>query len=264
MLSIGVLIDALHRSAGHYFVEGVGYATIEAILRVASRRRCSSRSFSSRSSTRPRSASDRAPRGGIFSPSLFMGATAGRERRRGGVSACAAGGRRRPDRRDHRYGGGRRRRDRRRDDRGDEDLRDDARLRAGDAEHHRGRAGDRREAPQPRRASTPPSSPIAVTTSPERLHANMFMVRHANQVMERDVIARADGHRLRRFPARPPARGENEARGGNQRRPDRRLPAREHGVARWRRERIHGRQTRRRGPPKASFSPATRTLCSTS
>ncbi len=32
MLIIGVLIYALFRTAGHYYVEGVGYSTIQAIL----------------------------------------------------------------------------------------------------------------------------------------------------------------------------------------------------------------------------------------
>ena len=32
MLLVGVLIYALLRESGHYYVEGVGYATIQAIL----------------------------------------------------------------------------------------------------------------------------------------------------------------------------------------------------------------------------------------
>ena len=32
MLLVGVLIYALHQSLGHYFVEGVGYSTIQSIL----------------------------------------------------------------------------------------------------------------------------------------------------------------------------------------------------------------------------------------
>ena len=77
MLSIGVLIYVLQRSAGHYFVEGVGYATIEAILRggltvpvllltlFVAKLYATSVSLGSGAS------------GGIFSPSLFMGATLG-------------------------------------------------------------------------------------------------------------------------------------------------------------------------------------------
>ena len=41
MLLIGVLIYVLLRTAGHYYVEGVGYSTIQAILSAISRcRRC--------------------------------------------------------------------------------------------------------------------------------------------------------------------------------------------------------------------------------
>ena len=77
MLSIGVLIYVLHRSAGHYFVEGVGYSTIEAILKTdltapafllilfVAKLYATSVSLGSGAS------------GGIFSPSLFMGATLG-------------------------------------------------------------------------------------------------------------------------------------------------------------------------------------------
>jgi chloride channel protein, CIC family len=77
MLSIGVLIYVLHRSAGHYFVEGVGYSTIEAILKsdltvpafllilFVAKLYATSVSLGSGAS------------GGIFSPSLFMGATLG-------------------------------------------------------------------------------------------------------------------------------------------------------------------------------------------
>ena len=84
MLSIGVLIYVLHQSAGHYFVEGVGYATIEAILKggltaplllavlFVAKLYATSVSLGSGAS------------GGIFSPSLFMGATLG-----AGVGAAA-------------------------------------------------------------------------------------------------------------------------------------------------------------------------------
>ena len=77
MLIVGMLIYGLYRGFGHYFVEGVGYATIQAILtgkltaigllallflcKIAA----TSTSLGSGSS------------GGIFSPSLFMGATLG-------------------------------------------------------------------------------------------------------------------------------------------------------------------------------------------
>jgi chloride channel protein, CIC family len=77
MLLVGMLIYALQRRFGHYYVEGVGYATAEAILLgqlsaaglLAMLFLCklfaTSVSLGSGSS------------GGIFSPSLFMGATIG-------------------------------------------------------------------------------------------------------------------------------------------------------------------------------------------
>jgi chloride channel protein, CIC family len=78
MLLVGLLMYGLYRGFGHYFVEGVGYATIQAILTggLAStvwllallfvcKLLATSLSLGSGSS------------GGIFSPSLFMGATLG-------------------------------------------------------------------------------------------------------------------------------------------------------------------------------------------
>jgi chloride channel protein, CIC family len=77
MLAIGVLIYALLRDAGHYYVEGVGYSTIQAILAgtlaapalllllFVAKLIATSVSLGSGAS------------GGIFSPSLFMGATIG-------------------------------------------------------------------------------------------------------------------------------------------------------------------------------------------
>jgi CIC family chloride channel protein len=77
MFSIGVLIYALLRFAGQYYVEGVGYATIQALMdgRLAApallcllfvtKLYATSASLGSGAS------------GGIFSPSLFMGATLG-------------------------------------------------------------------------------------------------------------------------------------------------------------------------------------------
>jgi CIC family chloride channel protein len=77
MLLVGVLIYALFRGFGHYYVEGVGYATIQSILLgqmsgawlllllFACKLLATSLSLGSGSS------------GGIFSPSLFMGATLG-------------------------------------------------------------------------------------------------------------------------------------------------------------------------------------------
>ena len=77
MLSIGVMIYAFLIGAGHYFVEGVGYSTVQAILTggldlpalliilFAAKLAATSISLGAGSS------------GGIFSPSLFMGATLG-------------------------------------------------------------------------------------------------------------------------------------------------------------------------------------------
>jgi chloride channel protein, CIC family len=77
MLGIGILIYALFRFFGHYYVEGVGYATVQAILvhRIdafgllallfAAKLVATSTTLGSGAS------------GGIFSPSLFMGATLG-------------------------------------------------------------------------------------------------------------------------------------------------------------------------------------------
>jgi chloride channel protein, CIC family len=77
MLIVGVLMYVLFRSFGQYFVDGVGYATVEAVLSgrmatfwllgllFAGKALATSVSLGSGSS------------GGIFSPSLFMGATLG-------------------------------------------------------------------------------------------------------------------------------------------------------------------------------------------
>jgi CIC family chloride channel protein len=77
MLLLGVLIYALQLAFGHYYVQGVGYATVQAILvgglasagllalLFAAKLAATSLSLGSGAS------------GGIFSPSLFMGATVG-------------------------------------------------------------------------------------------------------------------------------------------------------------------------------------------
>jgi CIC family chloride channel protein len=77
MLLVGILIYALFRGFGHYYVEGVGYATIQSILLgqmsvawlllllFVCKLLATSLSLGSGSS------------GGIFSPALFMGATLG-------------------------------------------------------------------------------------------------------------------------------------------------------------------------------------------
>jgi CIC family chloride channel protein len=77
MLLVGILIYALHQRFGHYYVEGVGYATVQVILAgqlsiagllvllFVCKLLATSLSLGSGSS------------GGIFSPSLYMGATIG-------------------------------------------------------------------------------------------------------------------------------------------------------------------------------------------
>ncbi len=77
MLMVGVLMYLLYRTAGHYYVDGVGYATVQAVLAgqisnfwllgalCVCKALATSLSLGSGSS------------GGIFSPSLFMGATLG-------------------------------------------------------------------------------------------------------------------------------------------------------------------------------------------
>jgi CIC family chloride channel protein len=77
MLLVGALIYGLHDSFGHYFVEGVGYSTIQAILNgwqatgwlLALLFVC--KLFATSASLGAGSS------GGIFSPSLFMGSTLG-------------------------------------------------------------------------------------------------------------------------------------------------------------------------------------------
>jgi CIC family chloride channel protein len=77
MLLVGCLIYALHRFFGHYFVEGVGYSTIQSILNGWSAAAwllgvlfvC--KLFATSTSLGAGSS------GGIFSPSLFMGCTLG-------------------------------------------------------------------------------------------------------------------------------------------------------------------------------------------
>jgi len=77
MLLVGILMYALMQNFGHYYVEGVGYATVQAILLgqlsaagllvllFVAKMTATSLSLGSGSS------------GGIFSPSLYMGATIG-------------------------------------------------------------------------------------------------------------------------------------------------------------------------------------------
>ena len=78
MLLVGVLIYALMRWGGHYYVEGVGYATIQATLTRPAYGRPGSCCCSIVCKLFATSVSlGSGSSGGIFSPSLFMGATLG-------------------------------------------------------------------------------------------------------------------------------------------------------------------------------------------
>jgi hypothetical protein len=80
-----------------------------------------------------------------------------------------------------------RRRHRRRHDRRHHDLRNDARLRPGDAEHRRGRARHRHPAPLSQENIYTIKLVGRGHFVPKALHANMFLVRRAREVMEKDV-----------------------------------------------------------------------------
>jgi chloride channel protein, CIC family len=78
MLLVGLLMYGLYRGFGHYFVEGVGYATIQAILNggLASGAAFFAFLFLCKLAATTLSLGSGSS-GGIFSPSLFMGATLG-------------------------------------------------------------------------------------------------------------------------------------------------------------------------------------------
>ncbi len=78
MLLVGLLMYGLFRGIGHYFVEGVGYATIQAILTggMASTASVLGLLFLCKLAATSLSLGSGSS-GGIFSPSLFMGATLG-------------------------------------------------------------------------------------------------------------------------------------------------------------------------------------------
>ena len=129
MLGVGILIALLMRFAGHYYVEGVGYATILDVLsgRIAIfgmllalpvlKLLATSLTLGSGAS------------GGVFSPSLFMGATLGSCLRGVAASGAAWPAHQPGDLRARRNGGAGGRRDRRRANGHHHDLRNDARLR---------------------------------------------------------------------------------------------------------------------------------------
>jgi chloride channel protein, CIC family len=76
MLMLGTLIYLLLRTAGHYYVEGVGYSTIQAILTDGFNMPLLLLLFVAKLCATSTSLGSGAS-GGIFSPSLFMGATIG-------------------------------------------------------------------------------------------------------------------------------------------------------------------------------------------
>ena len=148
MLIVGVLIYLLMRYGGHYYVEGVGYATIQAILAGAPRRpwlpaaavrRQAGRHHRSASAPAHRAASSRRP-------CSWARRSAARSARCVTLLGPVPSVNRR-HLRDGRHGRDGRRRHRRGDDRRDHDLRDDARLRHHHADHHRGRRRDRHPPP---------------------------------------------------------------------------------------------------------------------
>ena len=144
MLGLGILFYVLLLTVGNYHVEGVGYATIQAILTgqltaawllallFVAKLLATTVSLGSGAS------------GGIFSPSLFLGATLG-----GLFGALAVAHLAQPADepgrlRHHRHGGDRRRLYRRRDDGDPDAVRDDPRLQRDGARHRLGRRRDRR------------------------------------------------------------------------------------------------------------------------
>ncbi len=163
MLLIGVLVYGFELVTGHPHTAGVGYATIQSILDgstdgvlllvalLLGKLVATSISLGSGAS------------GGVFSPSLFIGATLGGDLRRprlAALSRCRLLGHRV---RRGRHGGDRRRGDRRLDDRHRDDLRDDPRLQRHRAAGAGGGAVDRRAAGARHREhlhhQAPPSRP---------------------------------------------------------------------------------------------------------
>ena len=86
MLLVGILIFGLQQAFGHYYVEGVGYATVQAILlgQLSAAGLLFVLFFAKMAATTLSLGSGSS--GGIFSPSLFMGAAIG-----GGFAAALSG-----------------------------------------------------------------------------------------------------------------------------------------------------------------------------
>ena len=145
MLLVGLLIYALHANFGHYYVEGVGYATIQAIVFGQLNAR-----LALGAAVRLQAVChDDEPGVGIVGRDFLALPLYGRDARRRLRFGAHRRSRAAPDRcaglRDGRHGGDGRRRHRRGNDRRHDDLRDDARL------QHRP-ADDSRRGVQSRRA----------------------------------------------------------------------------------------------------------------
>ena len=247
MLLVGALIYALMRWGGHYYVEGVGYATIQAtltgqlaaagflLLLYACKLVATSVSLGSGSS------------GGIFSPSLFMGATLGGAFAGAGVDNLARSADQYPGLRDggHGHDGGKRHR--RGDDRGGHDLRDDPRLR-------------HRAADDPGGSGGPGRPPHAVAR--EHLHHEAGAARPSDsEGAARQYVPGAQrqgcdgarlpadrrGNQLRRIHAHGTGIERHAPRGGDPRQPDRRRVAGEHRAAADGQRRVARRYARRPG-----------------
>ena len=216
MLLVGILMYALFRSLGQYYVDGVGYSTIESILKgdtagaallallFVCKSLATTTSLGSGSS------------GGIFSPSLFMGATLGGAF----ASALAAAGAPIP-------------------------LSIPAFAMVGMGAMVGGGTGAVMTAvtmifEMTRDYDIVMPLILAVAASvgirrllsresiytlklvrrgrrlPRALHANMFLVRHADEVMDSERARAAGGRQLRFVPARPRHRGALSSRGGDE------------------------------------------------
>ena len=235
MLIVGIIIYALLVGAGHYFVEGVGYSTIQAILTgglslpvllvllFAAKLAATSVSLGAGAS------------GGIFSPSLFMGATIGgafgvlvnavHPVENLGVTTCAIIGMAAM------VGGG-----------------TGAAMTAVTMIFEMTRDYD---------LVMPSIVAVALAIGvrrlisqeniytiklvgrghfvPKALHANMFLVRRAREVMQTDVTILPADFRLRRVPAPTRERERIQARGGHARQSHRRRRSRQYQLTARRR-----------------------------
>ena len=156
MLIVGGMMYGFLVATGHYYVEGVGYATIQAILsgdivlpavltgaaRAADPVRRALCGKARRHLDQPRLGRV----GRHLLAVALHGRDARRRVRRAHLDLSSRRGGRCRDLRHDRHGGDGRRRHRRGDDRRHHDLRDDSRLRSRHADHHRGRARHRRAA----------------------------------------------------------------------------------------------------------------------